>query len=235
MIKEWSMANFIHKISKTLALMLIAYTGQACAQVTVPVDGQIGVFKYSTQMPRTWVSTSLTFDKAQQILSKDQVQLKPVFAYEGPKGNLVFGTWKELKPGVAFTAAQLSSDAPQFPDDWGVLTSSLSAFTGATDSGIEYSGFSILGAGDGKNFGKGKPIRTFGVWFDLPISYKDSNGLHSGLASIYYRSNESESTNASAGVKFVQNLISKLQLAPGVVKISAEQYKLSVGKNDNQA
>jgi hypothetical protein len=219
---------------KLIATMTFFWAGNVFAQVLVPTDGSVGVFRYSAQMPRTWISTSATLEKAREVLSKDQVQMQPSFAYEGPKGNLLFGTWKVLKPGVAFTAAQLSSDPPQFPDDWGMLPKSLNSLTGATESGIEYSGFSALGAGDGRNFIKGRPVRTFGAWFDMPVSYQDENGIHSGLASIYYRSTEAESTNASAGVKFAQNLLSKLQLAPGISKITAEQYKLAASKNEKQ-
>lgn len=210
---------------------MVAYSNTSMAQSLTPTEGTLGIFSYTAQMPKSWNNSSSAFDRARETLAKDQVQLKPAFAYEGPKGNLVFGTWKELKPGVAFTVSQLNSDPPQFPEEWGILPTNLSALNGATDSGIEYSAFSVIGMGDGKNFGKGKPLKTYGVWYDLPISYQDSTGTHSGLASVYYRSTEAESSQASAGVRFAQNLISNLKLSPGVMKISADEYKASYGQN----
>lgn len=225
----------VHFGSLSLKMALLFSIGlPAYAQTLVPTDGTIGALKFTAQMPRTWNGSKAALDKAREVLAKDQVQLSPAFAFEGPKGNLVIGTWKELKPGVVFTASQLNADPPQFPDDWGVFPKNLMSLTGATDSGLEYSGFSVLGSGDGRNFGKGKPVRTFGAWFDLPITYQDSRGVHSGLASVYYRSTEAESTNASAGVRFTQNILANLQLQPGVVKITSEQYKSALN-NKNEA
>lgn len=218
-------------ISFLVLSIMIAYSTPSLAQSLVPTEGTLGIFSYTAQMPKSWNSTNSAFDRARETLAKDQVQLKPAFAYEGPKGNLVFGTWKELKPGVAFTVSQLNSDPPQFPEEWGISPSNLNSLNGATESGIEYSGFSVIGMGDGKNFAKGKPVKTFGVWYDLPISYQDATGTHSGLASIYYRATESESFPSSAGVRFAQNLLNNLKLSPGINKISADAYKASYSQN----
>ena len=201
------------------------------SQVTDSGEAKLGIFEFNVPLPLNWSSGSSSLARARDILSIDQIQLPPAFAFETSKGGVIFGTWKELKPGIVFTASQLYAEPPAIPQSWGIKKENLNTFKEQLSSGLEYSAFGISGLGDGKSFTGLKRYKTYGLWIDVPVTYKDSSGLHSSLASLYFRGPEIESAGPNGGVKILQKILTNIKINPNVTLISTEQYKAEISLN----
>jgi hypothetical protein len=150
------------------------------------------------------------------------VELSPTFVFETPsKKGVLFGTWKEFKPGVAFLAENLNAEPPPVPKEWGKVDMKIFP---PTSSDLNFAGFTVQGMGDTTSFVK-KVSQTAGAWIDIPMTYTDPTGPHSGLASLYFRGPSSEYTGPNGGEKLIQKILSELQIQQGVKLISFQDYK----------
>ena len=222
------------KINKSLLSIIFVFFSipiHGFSQVTDPGEAKLGIFEFSIPLPLNWSSGSSSLARARDILSIDQIQLPPSFAFETSKGGVIFGTWKELKPGIVFTASQLYAEPPAIPQSWGIKKENLVTFKEQLSSGLEYSAFGISGLGDGKSFIGLKRYKTYGLWIDVPVTYKDSSGLHSGLASLYFRGPEIESAGPNGGVKILQKILTNIKVNPNVTLISTEHYKAEISSD----
>jgi hypothetical protein len=94
--------------SSTLIFLFVFFSvPQALAQ-----SENLGKLEFGTQPSKGWVS-NLNSKKALDVLKSDMVELSPTFVFETPsKKGVLFGTWKEFKPGVAFLAENLNAEPP---------------------------------------------------------------------------------------------------------------------------
>jgi hypothetical protein len=224
------MKNFSNLIYANLICIFSIFPIISYSQTPKVTEGDIGIFNFNTPLNSNWISTPITFKKVEEILTSDGVKQKPSFAFESKKGGLVFGTWKEHRPGVIFTASQLNSEPPAIPQDWGILNNNLKTSAGRLMNGIEFSEFNVTGLGDGKTFAKGKLSRTHGKWIDLPLTYADSSGLHSGLASLYYRGLESDAFGPLGGVTYLLKILEGFSVKSEIKLISVDEYKFALSQ-----
>jgi hypothetical protein len=224
------MKNFSHFIYANLICIFSAFPIISYSQIPKVVEGELGVFNFNIPINSNWTSTPITFKKVEAILNLDGVKQKPSFAFESKKGGLIFGTWKEHKPGVIFTASQLNSEPPAIPQEWGILKNNLKTSAGKLMNGVEFSEFNITGLGDGKTFAKGKLLRTHGKWIDLPLTYVDSSGLHTGLASLYYRGLESDAFGPPGGVTYLLKILEAISIKSDIKLISVDEYKFALSQ-----
>ena len=203
-------------ISPLFFLFAFAVTTEVFAQTE-----NLGKLEFGTQPSKGWVS-NLNSKKALDVLKSDMVELSPTFVFETPsKKGVLFGTWKEFKPGVAFLAENLNAEPPPVPKEWGKVDMKIFP---PTSSDLNFAGFTVQGMGDTTSFVK-KVSQTAGAWIDIPMTYTDSTGPHSGLASLYFRGPSSEYTGPNGGEKLIQKILSELQIQQGVTLISFQDYK----------
>jgi len=169
-----------------------------------------------------WRASAEAISQADYILKHEGVKLAPSFAYSNGAGSLVFGTIKILRDGLAFSAQQLASNVPQFPETWGVKNSEVQNSSGLTDYGLEFAVMRVSGPGDGRIFGRGKQYKTIGVWIDIPVQYQDINGYHSVLISLFYRGFDSKRSPDENFLKLVMNSISPIA---GTSLVTEKIYK----------
>ena len=199
-----------------IILFVFSSIPQALAQ-----QEKLGKLEFGTQPSKGWVS-NLNSKKALDVLKSDMVELSPTFVFETPsKKGVLFGTWKEFKPGVAFLAENLNAEPPPVPKEWGKVDMKIFP---PTSSDLNFAGFTVQGMGDTTSFVK-KVSQTAGAWIDIPMTYTDHTGPHSGLASLYFRGPSSEYTGPNGGEKLIQKILSELQIQQGVTLISFQDYK----------
>jgi hypothetical protein len=183
---------------------------------------KIGDFAFKVSDQMGWRASAEAISQAESILKHEGVKLAPSFAFSNGSGSLVFGTIKILRDGLAFTAQQLASNVPQFPETWGVKNNEVQNASGRTDYGLEFAVMRVSGPGDGKVFGRGKSYKTVGVWIDIPVQYQDINGYHSVLISLFYRGFDSKKSSDENFLKLVMNSISP---TTGTSIITDKMYK----------
>lgn len=183
---------------------------------------KIGDFEFKASDKMGWKASPDAKLQAENILKYEGVKLTPSFAYINSSGALVYGTLKILRDGLAFSAEQLASSVPQFPEAWGIKNNVVQNTSGRTDSGLDFAVMRVSGPGDGKFFGRGKPYKTLGVWIDIPVQYQDINGYHSILISLFYRSFDSKKPSDENFLKSVMNSISPVA---GASIITEKKYK----------
>ena len=199
-------------------LFAFAVTSEVFAQTE-----NLGKLEFGTQPSKGWVS-NLNSEKALDVLKSDKVELSPTFVFETPsKKGVLFGTWKEFKPGVAFLAENLNAEPPPVPKEWGKVDMKIFP---PTNSDLNFAGFTVQGMGDTTSFvKKTSPTPTTGAWIDIPMTYTDPTGNHSGLASLYFRGPSSEYTGPNGGEMLIKKILSELQIQQGVKLISFQDYK----------
>jgi len=210
-------SNLLTLFSSTLIFLFVfSSVPQALAQ-----SENLGKLEFGTQPSKGWVS-NLNSKKALDVLKSDMVELSPTFVFETPsKKGVLFGTWKEFKPGVAFNAEGLNAEPPPVPKEWGKVDMKIFP---QTNSDLSYAGFTVQGMGDTTSFVK-KTSQTAGAWIDIPMTYTDPTGPHSGLASLYFRGPLNEYTGPNGGEKLIQKILSELQIQQGVKLIAFQDYK----------
>jgi hypothetical protein len=109
---------------------------------------------------------------------------------------------------------------PPVPKEWGKLDMKIFP---PTSSNLNFAGFIVQGMGDTTSFVK-KTSQTAGAWIDIPMTYTDPTGPHSGLASLYFRGPLNEYTGPNGGEKLIQKILSELQIQQGVKLIAFQDY-----------
>ena len=202
-------------------LILASLFARPSLAQTIPVN-IIGNFEFKILNTMGWKASPEAKLQSENILKYEGVKLSPSFAYSNNSGALMYGTIKFFRDGLTFTAAQLVSTVPQFPEAWGIQKVDIKNASGLSDYGVEYAVMRVIGPGDGKVFGRGKSYKTLGVWIDIPIQYKDVNGYHSVLISIFYRSFHSR---AFSDENFLKSIMNSFSPATGISIISEKKYK----------
>jgi hypothetical protein len=159
------------------------------------ISGKVGVLGFTTLAPAGWRAGTEAEEKANEILASESVKQKASFATMfGPKGPIIYGTWKEFPTGYALSAAQIAGSVSEsaFPSGWSLVPGELKVQTRILSSRIEYAYWRIVASGDGRQFGGGRPVKTLGVWIDIPIAYKEGGKIGGGIASLYLRGAESD-------------------------------------------
>ena len=207
-------------ISIFLILVVILFAGSTIAQ-TISVE-KIGDFEFKVADQSGWNSSPEANLHVENIFKYEGVKLAPSFVFTNSYGSLVFGAVKELRAGLTFSADQLSSNVPQFPEPWGIKNSEVQNSSGRTDYGLEFAVMRVSGPGDGKVFGKGKLYKTLGVWIDIPVQYQDINGYHSVLISLFYRGYDSK---RSSDENFLKSIMNSIMPIGGVSIVTEKKYK----------
>jgi hypothetical protein len=174
---------------------------------------------FAVPLPRGWVEGSLT--KVAERLKFDGNDLEPLFAFENPTGGVLFGTWRDFKPGQIFTAQALAGDVPGMPSDWGINKNDIMS-TADTNGKFDYAVLRAIGMGDGMNFSLSGTKRTVSVWIDIPVAYQDKVDTRSGLASVYYRGPVDSYPDSKVLIDSILNGMSATQ----VTLISPAEFKM---------
>ena len=217
--------NNIFRILKSIAYIFCIFIGCSFSHPTIAQNvssNKIGDFEFRVVDPMGWKASTEAILQAENILKYEGVKLAPSFAYTNSSGSLVFGTIKILRDGLAFSAQQLASNVPQFPEAWGVKSNEVQNTSGRTDYGLEFAVMRASGPGDGKVFGRGKPYKTIGVWIDIPVQYQDSNGYRSVLISLFFRGFDSKK---SSDENFLRLIMNSIIPNPGASIITEKTYK----------
>ena len=215
----------ILRILKSIAYIFCIFIGCFFSNATIAqniASNKIGDFEFRVVDPMGWKASTEAILQAENILKYEGVKLAPSFAYSNNSGSLVFGTIKILRDGLAFSAQQLASNVPQFPEAWGVKSNEIQNTSGRTDYGLEFAVMRASGPGDGKVFGRGKPYKTIGVWIDIPVQYQDANGYRSVLISLFFRGFDSKKSSDENFLRLIMNSISP---NPGASIITEKTYK----------
>ncbi len=183
---------------------------------------KIGDFEFKVADKTGWKASLDAKLQAENILKYEQVKLTPSFAYANSSGSLVYGTLKIFRDGVAFSAEQLASSMPQFPEAWGIKNNGVQNNSESSVSGLRFAVMRVSGPGDGKIFGRGKPYKTLGVWIDMPVQYQDINGYHSVLISLFYRGFDSKKFSDE---NFLKSVINSIGPVVGVSIVTEKKYK----------
>ena len=207
-------------ISIFLILMSILFASSTNAQ-TISVE-RIGDFEFKVADQSGWKSSPDATLHVENIFKYEGVKLAPSFVFTNSYGSLVFGAVKKLREGLTFSADQLSSNVPQFPEAWGIKNNEVQNSSGRTDYGLEFAVMRVSGPGDGKVFGKGKLYKTLGVWIDIPVQYQDLNGYHSVLISLFYRGYDSK---RSSDENFLKSIMNSIMPIGGVSIVTEKKYK----------
>jgi hypothetical protein len=215
----------IFRIIKPIAYIFCIFIGCFFSNASIAQNissNKIGDFEFKVVDPMGWKASTEAILQAENILKYEGVKLAPSFAYSNNSGSLVFGTIKILRDGLAFSAQQLASNVPQFPEAWGVKSNEIQNTSGRTDYGLEFAVMRASGPGDGKVFGRGKPYKTIGVWIDIPVQYQDANGYRSVLISLFFRGFDSKKSSDENFLRLIMNSISP---NPGASIITEKTYK----------
>ena len=183
---------------------------------------KIGDFEFKVADKMGWKASLDAKLQAGNILKYEGVKLTPSFAYTNSSGSLVYGTLKIFRDGLAFSAEQLASSMPQFPEAWGIKNNGVQNNSESSVSGLRFAVMRVSGPGDGKIFGRGKPYKTLGVWIDIPVQYQDINGYHSVLISLFYRGFDSKKFSDE---NFLKSVINSISPVAGVSIITEKKYK----------
>jgi hypothetical protein len=196
------------------------FVDSASAQ-NISID-RVGDFEFKIVDKTGWKSSPESSAHVENIFRHEGVKLAPSFAFTNSYGSLVFGAVKKLRDGLTFSADQLSSNVPQFPEAWGIKNNDVQNSSGRTDQGLEFAVMRVSGPGDGKIFGKGKLYKTLGVWIDIPVQYQDLNGYHSVLISLFYRGYDSKRPSDE---NFLRSIMNSIAPIAGVSIITEKKYK----------
>ena len=183
---------------------------------------KIGDFEFKVADKMGWKASLDAKLQAENILKYEQIKLTPSFAYTNSSGSLVYGTLKIFRDGLAFSAEQLASSMPQFPEAWGIKNNGVQNNSESSVSGLRFAVMRVSGPGDGKIFGRGKPYKTLGVWIDIPVQYQDINGYHSVLISLFYRGFDSKKFSDE---NFLKSVINSISPVAGASIITEKKYK----------
>lgn len=183
---------------------------------------KIGDFEFKVADKMGWKASLDAKLQAGNILKYEGVKLTPSFAYTNSSGSLVYGTLKIFRDGLAFSAEQLASSMPQFPEAWGIKNNGVQNNSESSVSGLRFAVMRVSGPGDGKIFGRGKPYKTLGVWIDIPVQYQDINGYHSVLISLFYRGFDSKKFSDE---NFLKSVINSISPVAGASIITEKKYK----------
>ena len=159
------------------------------------ISGKVGVLGFTTLAPAGWRAGTEAEERANEILASESVKQKAIFATMfGPKGPIIYATWKEFPAGYSLSAAQIAGSVSEsaFPSGWSLVPGELKVQTRMLPSRIEYAYWRIVASGDGRQFGGGRPVKTLGIWIDIPIAYKEGGKIGGGIASLYLRGAESD-------------------------------------------
>jgi len=200
----------------------------APGSASMPVVHQLGVVKFSVQLPSTWKPTDIR--KAKALLEKDGVQETPVFAFEGSGGGLAYGTWKVLPAGVVFTAETIAAMDDPAMAKWGIKPADIRSFADGQARGLRFAYLRARGLGNGQEFSPKQKVQTVGIWVDIPVTFKDEAGYHSGLASLFYRSSAAEAT--AGGEAMFHDIIDALE--PGASVVPASEYRPTATPKETQ-
>ena len=217
--------NKIVKIFETSAFTFIFLLGCFSLHPAQAQNGsaeRIGDFEFRIADQVGWKASADAMQQAENIFKYEGVKLVPSFAYTNSYGSLVFGSVKQLRDGLTFSAEQISSSLPQFPEAWGIKNNDVQNSSGRTDYGLEFAVMRVIGPGDGKVFGRGKLYKTIGVWIDVPVQYQDKNGYHSILISLFYRGFDSK---RSSDENLLKSIMNSLNPVTGVSLITEKVYK----------
>jgi len=206
---------------KTL-IAVVTICWQATAFTQTPVSGKIGALIFSNVEQIGWRATPEAYAKAENIFKYENIQMAPSFAFANQYGSIVFGSVKNLRDGLTFSAEQLSSNVPTFPEPWGIKVSDVQNSSGKTDSGLDYAVLRATGPGDGLTFSKKGTYKTVGVWLDIPFQYKDGASTNSVLVSLFYRGFYAKN---SADESFLKSILNSLSPGSGIEILSEKQYK----------
>lgn len=219
------MKKYLKLINKNYFFILLFQVNYALSQVLSNESAlfDIGVLNFSLPASTLWKSQAITEKKVKEILAHEDIKLDPTFAIEGPRGIVIFGTWKELPSEMVFSASELAKNVPNFPENWGIKEDAIFSIPKTLANGLEYSELRIVGNGDGRVFGLGKQYKTLAIWVDVPITYKDTRGFHSGLASLFYRGPDINS-KGTPDTMFL-TVLNSLKIKDGYSLVSTDVYK----------
>ncbi len=185
------------------------------------ISGKVGVLGFTTLAPAGWRAGTEAEEKANEILASESVKQKALFATMfGPKGPIIYATWKDFPAGYSLSAAQIAGSVSEsaFPSGWSLVPGELKVQTRMLPSRIEYAYWRIVANGDGRQFGGGRSLKTLGIWIDIPIAYKEGGKVGGGIASLYLRGAEAD-FKASSKHSAEQLLIA---LADSLAPVNAE-------------
>jgi hypothetical protein len=217
--------NRFKDITKLILALYLLHASTSFAQINgnEGITLNIGAFTVPIALTSNWKSQPATERKVKEILSFENIKLEPTFTIEGPRGAVIFGTWKDLPNEMTFNAVDLAKSVPNFPESWGIKEDAIFSSSKILPNGLEYSELKVIGNGDGRFFGFNKQSKTIAIWIDIPVTFKDSKGYHSGLGSLYYRGPDTLGKNIPD--PFFNTLLSLLKPKDGTTLVSAEIYR----------
>jgi len=227
--------NVIIQMLKSITCIFFVFLFVAPSIAQNISTNKIGDFEFKASDKMGWKASPDAKLQAENILKYEGVKLTPSFAFVHSSSGLVYGTLKILRDGLAFSAEQLASSVPQFPEAWGIKNNVVQNTSGRTDSGLDFAVMRVSGPGDGKFFGRGKPYKTLGVWIDIPVQYQDINGYHSILISLFYRSFDSKKPSDENFLKSVMNSISPVAGASIITEKKYKEYFQPIQTENNAA
>ncbi len=178
---------------------------------------RLGPLRFSLTLPAGWKLVDVA--KARPLLDKDGVVESPLFAIEGPAGGMLYGTWKQLPAGVTFSADAIAAMEDPALAKWGIKPSDIKSFADRQAKGLRFAYLRAKGLGSGLEFSAKLKTPTVGLWVDIPVAFRADDGIHSGLASLYYRSSAAEAT--AGGEALFLDLIDAIEPTSSVVPSTA--------------